>query len=177
MAALSRAPRPWKPSRSPSDIRPACPHGYALCAIGAALRLPHAAVTARRGSDLERRRRVLIWPAGTGLRHARFAETGMSNGADGLRHAGEDLEPRVQASAAENGGHHGRGGSQAQEAAQQGGAPAGPDQHGQPARITEGHPGQIDDDPAGPRPRQADEPLTQDGYGRDVDFAADLTMV
>lgn len=51
--------------------------------------------------------------------------------------------------------------------------PAGPDQHGQPARITESHPGQIDDDPAGLRPWQADEPLTHDGCGRDVDFAAD----
>ena len=90
-----------------------------------------------------------------------------------LRHGGEHLEPRLEASEAEDGGRQGRGGSQAQDAAQQAGAAAGGDQHGKPARIAEGDPGQIDDDPAGMRPQQAKKLLTQYGCGRDVDFAAD----
>jgi hypothetical protein len=99
--------------------------------------------------------------------------TRVSRCGDGLRHGSEDLEPRVKASEAEKGGHQGRGSGQAQDAVQQAGPAAGADQHGKPARIAEGHPGQIDDDPAGIRPQQAKELLTQHGYGRDVEFAAD----
>ena len=50
---------------------------------------------------------------------------------------------------------------------------AGGDEHGKPARIAEGDPGQIDDDPAGMRPRQASKLFTQYGCGRDAGFAAD----
>jgi hypothetical protein len=93
--------------------------------------------------------------------------------ADSLRDGGEGLEPRVEAGKTENRGHQRRRGSQAQDAVQQIGTAAGADQHGEPARVAEGHPGQIDDDPAGIRPQQAEDLLTQRGYGRDVQFAAD----
>jgi hypothetical protein len=33
VAALSKAPHPWKPVRLPSDRRPACPHGDALVRV------------------------------------------------------------------------------------------------------------------------------------------------
>ena len=54
---------------------------------------------------------------------------------ESLRHGGERLEPRLEASEAEDGGRQRRGGSQAQATAQQAGAAAGGDQHGKPARI------------------------------------------
>ena len=98
----------------------------------------------------------------------------MSACADGLRHGGEDLEPRVKAGEAENCGHQGRRGSQTQATAQKADPAGDANQHGKPARIAEGHPGQIDDEPAGTRPQQAEELLTQHGCTRDVDFAADL---
>jgi hypothetical protein len=79
----------------------------------------------------------------------------------------------VEAGEVENRGHQRRGGSQAQDAAQQAGAAADADQHGKPARVAEGHPGQIDDDLGSMRPQQAKESLAQNGRGRDVDFAAD----
>jgi hypothetical protein len=81
-------------------------------------------------------------------------------GGDGLRHGGEDLQPRIKAGKAQNGGHQGRGGGQAQDTAQQAGAAGNADQHGKPARIAEGHPGQIDDEPTGTRPQQAEKMLT-----------------
>jgi hypothetical protein len=46
-------------------------------------------------------------------------------------------------------------------------------QHGKPACIAEGHPGQVDDDPAGMRPQYAKKLLTQHGYARDVQVTAD----
>jgi len=85
---------------------------------------------------------------------------------NGLRHAGEDLEPRVKAGEAQNGGHQGRGGGQAQDTAQQAGTAGDANQHGKPARIAEGHPGQIGDEPAGTRPQQAEKMLTQHGGAR-----------
>ena len=39
MAALSKAPHPWKPVRLPSDRRPACPHGNTLVHLHS---VPHA---------------------------------------------------------------------------------------------------------------------------------------
>jgi len=97
----------------------------------------------------------------------------VSGYADGLRHGGEDLEPRVKASEAENCGHPGPEGSQAQDTAQKADPAGDANQHGKPARIAEGHPGQIDDQPAGARPQQAEKLLTQRGCARYVDFAAD----
>lgn len=61
------------------------------------------------------------------------------------------------------GGHQGRESGQAQDAVQLADAAAGADQQGKPARIAEGNPRQIDDDPAGLR--QAGNLLTQHGYG------------
>jgi hypothetical protein len=53
------------------------------------------------------------------------------------------------------------------------GAAGDANQHGKPARIAEGHPGQIDDEPAGTRPQQAEKLFTQQRCARDVDFTAD----
>jgi hypothetical protein len=94
--------------------------------------------------------------------------------AGGGRHGGEYLELHVQAGQAENGGHGGRGGSQPQDAAEQPGAAPGADQHGQPAGIAEGHPGQVDDNPAGMRPQHAEELLAQRWCARDVEVATYL---
>jgi hypothetical protein len=113
------------------------------------------------------------WHARPRREDARITDARVSGYADGLRHGGEDLEPRVKASEAENGGHQGRGGSQAQDTAQKPGAAGDANQHGKPARIAEGHPRQIDDQPAGTRPQQAEKLLTQHGCARDVDFTAD----
>ena len=95
----------------------------------------------------------------------------MSGYTNGLRHGGEDLEPRVKAGEAQNGGHQGRWGGQAQDTAQQSGAAGDANQHGKPARIAEGHPGQIDDEPAGTRPQQAEKMLTQHGCARAISIS------
>ena len=54
-------------------------------------------------------------------------------------------------------------GGQAQEPAEQPGPAAGADQHGEPAGVAEAHPGQVDDQPAGAGPEQAQELLAQAG--------------
>lgn len=104
---------------------------------------------------------------------ARPADALMSGRADGCRKRGEGLEVQVEAGETENCGHRGRGGSQAQNAVQQPGAAADANQQGKPACIAEGHPGQIDDDPAGTRPQYAKKLLTQHGYAREVQVTAD----
>ena len=119
------------------------------------------------------RRRQSGWQARPRREDVRIADAPVSACADGLRHGGEDLEPRVKAGEAENRGHQGRRGSQTQATAQEADPAGDANQHGKPARIAEGHPGQIDDEPAGTRPQQAEELLTQHGCTRDVDFAAD----
>jgi hypothetical protein len=94
MAALPKAPHPRRPSRSPSDIRPACPHGYALMRLSATATIRHESgrsVTAepaprsepgltrtvtirhdrRRRGHLELAGRIPSCPAGTYMRQAR----------------------------------------------------------------------------------------------------------
>ncbi len=112
----------------------------------------------------------------TGRRVSAQARSGTgraSRRADGRQHRGEDLELQVEAGQAENCSRGRRGGSQAQNTAKQPGAATDANQHGKPARIAEGHLGQIDDDPAGTRAQHAQELLTQPGNARDIQLAAD----
>ena len=174
MAALSKAPHPWKPVRSPSDRRPACPHG-------------DASVRHRRRCQATAQRRDRPLRQSPGARRppcADLASRYLASTLSASRRPGWATAPMASDTLAKISNRECRPvrrrtvaimgeGAASRRTPPSGRARAGPDQHGQPARITESHPGQIDDDPAGMRPRQANEPLAQDGYGRDVDFAAD----
>ncbi len=80
---------------------------------------------------------------------------------------------QVEAGETQKRGHGERGSSQAENAVQQAGAAVRANQHGKPACVAEGHPGQINDDPAGMRPQYAEQLLTQHGYMCDVQVASD----
>jgi hypothetical protein len=61
VAALSKAPHPWKPVRSPSDRRPARPHGRAFTVRFAhllAYRTPHRATVLPGSGDVSLGRQV-----------------------------------------------------------------------------------------------------------------------
>jgi Protein of unknown function (DUF998) len=112
-------------------------------------------------------------PAGCGCGCCAVPGGGLRPGRRGLN-SGEDREVPVQPGDAQHPAGRRRNRGQVHETAEQPGPARGADQHREPAGVTEAHPGQVDNKPAGTGPEQAQKLVAQGSGAGNVEFAGQL---
>jgi hypothetical protein len=93
--------------------------------------------------------------------------------ADRGRNGAVNIELPVEAGDAKRRGNRWRGRGQAQNAAEQPDAPSRANQHGKAAGVAVPDVGQVDDEPAGIGPQDAEELLTQRGSAGNIKITSE----